>query len=80
MTRLQRITLLVVVSDIVLLVGYDLWAAAHGGPPATISWLISWSAQQWWGSTIVFAFGYLMGHFFAQDQSVHLGTRNLRKQ
>lgn len=80
MTRVQKITIIVVVCDALLLVGYDLWAVSQGGAPATISWLISWTSQQWWGATVVFAFGYLMGHFFAQDQPIHLGSKIPRKR
>lgn len=80
MSKIQRITVIVVVLDVLAIVAYDLWAASQGGAPATISWLISWTSQQWWGASVVFAFGYLMGHFFAQDQPVHLNSKVLRKQ
>lgn len=80
MTKLQRITVFVVIGDVLALVAYDVWAAYQGGAPATISWLFSWTSQQWWGASVVFAMGYLMGHFFAQDQPIHLGSRTLRKR
>lgn len=79
MNKIQRVTVIVVLVDVLLLVGYDVWAAYYGGAPATISWLLSWSSQQWWGASVVFAFGYLMGHFFAQNQRIHLNSKVLRK-
>jgi hypothetical protein len=72
MSKLQKLTLLILVSDLLILVAYDIYAAYQGGAPATISWMISWSGQQWWGSTLVLAIGYLLGHFFAQDNKIPL--------
>jgi hypothetical protein len=72
MTKLQKLTFIVVISDVVALGAYDVWAATQGGAPATISWLLTWTSQQWWGATAVFALGYLMGHFFAQDSKISL--------
>jgi len=72
MTRAQKITVIVIIADVVVLAGYDVYATMQGGSPATISWILTWSSQQWWGASIVFALGYLFGHFFAQDNPVSL--------
>lgn len=75
MTRLQKLTFCVIIGDVVALAAYDAWAATQGGGPATISWLLTWTSQQWWGASVVFAMGYLMGHFFAQDSKVTFGEK-----
>lgn len=73
MSKWQKATLIIVILDVVILGVYDIAAAYFGGGgPATISWMMTWTSQQWWGSTVVFALGYLMGHFFAQDNKVSL--------
>lgn len=72
MSRLQKTTLIILIADIVALCAYDAWVATQGGGPATISWLLTWSSQQWWGASMVFAVGYLMGHLFAQDGKVNI--------
>lgn len=72
MTKLQKTTCIFLAIYVAVGVGYDIWAAAQGGAPGTISWMITWISQQWWGASIVFALGFLMGHFFAQDGPVKL--------
>lgn len=72
MTKLQKVTFAVIIGDVIALCAYDAWVAMqpHGGGPATISWLLTWTSQQWWGASVVFALGYLMGHLFAQDGKI----------
>ncbi len=72
MTRLQKTTVIFFISWVLVAVTYDVWAAYQGGAPATISWLLTWVSQQWFGATVVFAIAYLMGHFFAQDRKLPL--------
>lgn len=72
MTSLQKKTVVFVIVYVAVGVAYDIWAASQGGASATISWILTWTSQQWWGASVVFALGYLMGHFFAQDQPVKL--------
>lgn len=72
MSPIQKKTVIFLVIWILVAVVYDIWAVRQGGAPATISWLLSWTSQQWWGASVVFAIGYLMGHLFAQDQPVKL--------
>ena len=72
MTPLQKKTVIFLIVYVLVGVGYDVWVATQGGAPATISWILTWTSQQWWGASVVFVLGYLMGHFFAQDQPVKL--------
>lgn len=73
MTKLQKTTFIVVISDILALCAYDVWVAyVNHGPSATISWMLSWSFQQWWGVTAVLALGILIGHLVAQDGKLSL--------
>jgi hypothetical protein len=73
MTHMQSVTLVFLFFYVLLGAAYDIWVAkVNSGPSATISWMITWISQQWWGASLVFALGYLMGHFFAQDAPVAL--------
>ncbi len=49
---------------VVMLIGYDTYAAIQGGLHATISYQLTQLSKTY--PVIPFAFGLLMGHFFAQ--------------
>lgn len=60
---IKLITGYVILGVTVLLIGWDIYAFIHGGGEATISTIISRTSD---GHPIIpFAFGLLMGHFFA---------------
>jgi hypothetical protein len=60
----QQITALVVIAVIFILSIFDIVMAYLSGGDATISWCIyQWSLKY---PVIAFAFGFLMGHLFAQ--------------
>jgi hypothetical protein len=60
----QQITALVVIAVIVILPVFDIVMAYLSGGDVTISWYIyQWSLKY---PVIAFAFGFLMGHVFAQ--------------
>jgi hypothetical protein len=72
MNKAQKRTVVFLAVYVLVGVGYDVWTAWHDGASSTISWIISWIAQQYWGASIVIALAYLMGHFFAQDKRLDL--------
>ena len=65
MRNLKKITIVVIIAAIVILGGFDVVIAYLGGKESTISLVITDYSHKW--PVIPFAFGFLMGHFFAQD-------------
>lgn len=59
-----------IVGTVIVLGGYDILALLMGGNDSTISVIISWASTKW--PAIAFAFGFLMGHFFAQNETPKL--------
>jgi len=55
-------TEIVLISVVVGLIGYDIYAVIKGGFSNTISWFIYTVAQKY--PIIPFGFGVLIGHFF----------------
>jgi hypothetical protein len=68
MSALEKLTIGVIAVATALLGIYDIVVAAISGKRATISWAISSLSMRF--PIIPFAFGVLMGHFFAQDNPV----------
>lgn len=64
----MQTTRIVIALTVVLLAGYDVFAALQWGNGATISYQIFTLSHQW--IIIPFAFGYLMGHFFSPQRQV----------
>lgn len=62
MTQIQKVTLIIVLTAIVALIGYDVFAYAKGGYEATISYLVWTSAHT--HPIIPLSAGVLIGHLF----------------
>jgi hypothetical protein len=67
MTAWQKRTVAFIIGVVIVIIIYDIVAAALGGQDATISVIITKYSRVW--PTISFAFGFLMGHFFAQNST-----------
>ncbi len=67
---MKTATRILLIGTVVVWAVYDVLAIRLGGVEATISYQIQWVTNQWWGASIVFAFGYLCGHLFAQSRPV----------
>jgi hypothetical protein len=67
MTSTQRKTAFVICGSILALIGWDIYAEEKGGNEATISQEIMNASKK--SPVIPFAFGVLMGHFFASQKN-----------
>jgi uncharacterized membrane protein len=65
--KVQSITIIVIVAAIVVLLGYDTWAAFTGTTNATISW-VTWTYAHKY-PIIPFLVGGLCGHLFFTQTS-----------
>ena len=63
MSKAQKITTIFIISALVIILGYDIYAYVHvGDSSATISHLIiGWSHQY---PLLPFAWGFLIAHFY----------------
>jgi hypothetical protein len=64
----MNITVIVIAATVAALLIYDAIVAFLKGKAQTISMVISRYSQLY--PAIPFAFGFLMGHFFAQDEYI----------
>jgi hypothetical protein len=67
MTRTQKQTAFVIIGTIAALIGWDIYAEEEGGNEATISQEILKASKA--NPIVPFAFGVLMGHFFASQKN-----------
>lgn len=66
--KMTDTTSIFIVAALVIIIGYDVYAAIKGGEPNTISWkIVFWSRTQ---PLIPFAAGLLMGHLFFANHAV----------
>ena len=66
MNTIKKSTVIFIVTSLVVIVAYDVWAVIAGGIESTISEVVwSWSIRR---PIIPFAAGIVCGHFFWQTR------------
>ena len=65
---MNKTTIIVIVSAVLALIGYDVYALSVNGTEASISYtIVAWSYKY---PILPFVFGFLMGHFFWRIRNV----------